>query len=170
MAKMVRTGMHYNRGVPKVSAGLVMFRRGAQGLQVLLVHPGGPYFQNRDEGIWTIPKGELDGDEDPLAAAQREFAEETGLQPCGPFLPLGSIRQKAGKVVHAWAFEGDCDPASLASNEFDLEWPPKSGRTARFPEVDRAEFFSVQQARQKINPAQMPLVETLQGMLAQTAG
>src|SRR5688572_27603607 len=170
MVKTVRTGQHYNRGVAKVSAGLVMFKRGAQGLQVLLVHPGGPFFRNRDEGIWTIPKGELDGEEDPLDAAQREFAEETGLKPCGPFLPLGSIRQKAGKTVHAWGFEGDCDPASLASNEFDLEWPPKSGRFQSFPEVDRAEFFTVQQARQKINPAQMPLVETLQGMLAQTAG
>jgi predicted NUDIX family NTP pyrophosphohydrolase len=152
--------------VPKISAGLVMFHRDGSTLRVLLVHPGGPFFQHRDEGVWTIPKGELDGPEDPLAAAQREFAEETSLTPSGPFLPLGSIKQKAGKTVHAWAFEGTCDPASLKSNQFDLEWPPKSGHHQQFPEVDRAEFFTIEEARGKINPAQFPLLESLQQTIA----
>lgn len=147
--------------MPKVSAGLLMYRLRAAELQVLLAHPGGPYWGRRDEGAWSIPKGELEPGEEPLAAAQREFEEETGVIPGGPFLELPIVKQKAGKIVHAWAFEGDCDPARIRSNTFTMEFPPGSGRIAEFPEIDRAEFFSVEEARRKINPAQVPLIEAL---------
>lgn len=143
----------------KTSAGLLMYRRHGGHLEVLLVHPGGPFWRHRDAGAWSIPKGELDDAEDPLEAARREFEEETGLRPEGPFLELPAVRQKAGKVVHAWAFEGDWDPARLRSNTFEIEWPPKSGKTAEFPEVDRAEFFDLATAREKINAGQAPLLD-----------
>ena len=148
----------------KQSSGLLMYRRRAA-LEVLLVHPGGPLWKNRDDGAWTIPKGEFVAPEEPLAAARREFAEETGLVPEGPFIALSPIRQKAGKVVHAWAFAGDCEPETLRSNSFTMEWPPRSGKVASFPEVDRAEFFSLGRARTKINPAQIALLDELERVL-----
>ena len=114
--------------MPRLSAGLLMYRTRDDGIQVLLAHPGGPFFQNKDDGAWSVPKGEPDADEDLLVTAQREFAEETGIKPTGPFVPLKPIKQKGGKVVHVWAFEGDCDTAAIKSNTFTMEWPPKSGR------------------------------------------
>jgi predicted NUDIX family NTP pyrophosphohydrolase len=152
--------------MPRVSAGLLMFRRGAGGLQVLLVHPGGPFWAKKDLGAWTIPKGELEEGEDELQAARREFAEETGIQPEGPFRPLGQVRQKGGKVVHAWAFEADCDPAAIRSNTCRVQWPPRSGRWLEVPEVDRAEWFDPAEARRRINPAQAELVDALETALA----
>jgi predicted NUDIX family NTP pyrophosphohydrolase len=141
----------------KQSAGLLMYRRRGGGLQVLLVHPGGPFWARRDDGAWTIPKGEIDraSGEAPLATARREFHEETGLTPDGPFVALTPVQQKGGKVVHAWAFAGDCDPAALTSNTFTMEWPPRSGVFASFPEVDRAAFFGLEEAAIKLNPAQV---------------
>lgn len=149
----------------KTSAGLLMYRERDGALEVLLVHPGGPYWRKKDEGAWSIPKGELDPQEDALDAARREFEEETGLRPDGPFLPLTPIRQKGGKTVHAWAFAGDCDPESLRSGTFELEWPPGSGQTREFPEVDRAGFFKIDEAKRKMNPGQMPLLEELESAL-----
>lgn len=146
----------------KVSAGLLMYRRTPKGLQVLLVHPGGPLWRKKDLGAWSIPKGEASQGEDLLACAKREFAEELGFEPHGPFVALSPIRQKSGKIVHAWRFEGDCDPLKLRSNTFTMEWPPKSGRHVQFPEVDRAEFFDLATAPQKINPAQAALLDELE--------
>ena len=145
----------------KASAGLLMFRVSSGVLQVLLVQPGGPFWAKKDEGAWSIPKGELAAREEPLAAAQREFEEETGCRVQGPFIPLTPITQRGGKLVQAWAVEGDCDPAQLRSNLFSLEWPPKSGKRQQFPEVDRAEWFSVPVALRKINPAQGGFVSEL---------
>jgi predicted NUDIX family NTP pyrophosphohydrolase len=130
-------------------------------VEVLIVHPGGPFWRNKDAGAWTIPKGEIGAGEDPLVAARREFVEETGIEPTPPFLELGSVRQKSGKEVIAWAFEGDCDPAQIRSNEFELEWPPRSGRVARFPEIDRAGFFEIEAARRMLNPAQCAFLDAL---------
>lgn len=143
------------------SAGLLLYRRRPQGLEVLLVHPGGPYWQKRDDGAWSIPKGELEVGEDPREAARRELEEETGLRLAGPLLSLGSVRQKGGKEVLAWALEGDWDPAELHSNRFEIEWPPRSGQRRSFPEVDHAAFFGLEEAREKINPGQVPLLEEL---------
>ena len=140
--------------MPKQSAGLLMFRVRNGEPQVLLVHPGGPFWARTDEGAWSIPKGEIAGGEPPLAAAQREFEEETGCRAHGPFIPLTPVTQRGGKVVHAWAVEGDCDPTQLGSNSFSLEWPPKSGRRQEFPEVDRAEWCAVPDALEKIKTAQ----------------
>jgi predicted NUDIX family NTP pyrophosphohydrolase len=148
--------------MPRTSAGLMMFRRREGGLEVLLVHPGGPFWAKKDLGAWTIPKGEVAEGEDALAAARREFEEETGVRPEGPFRPLGAVKQKAGKLVHAWAFEGDCDPAAIRSNTFRVEWPPRSGEWRTFPEVDRAEWFDLAEARRRINPAQVGLLDALQ--------
>jgi predicted NUDIX family NTP pyrophosphohydrolase len=145
--------------MPRVSAGLLMYRLQDGKLQVLLAHPGGPFFQNKDDGAWTIPKGEIEPGEDMLEAAKREFEEETGITPTGPFIALKPIKQKGGKIVHAWAFQGDCDTSAVVSNTFTMEWPPKSGRQMEFPEMDRAEFFDVATAGQKIKAAQMPLVK-----------
>ena len=145
----------------KQSAGLLMFRLRNGEPELLLVHPGGPFWAKKDEGAWSIPKGEFQAGEEPLAAAQREFAEETGCRAQGPFIPLTPITQRSGKVVHAWAVEGDCDPAHLHSTLFSLEWPPKSGKHQQFPEVDRAEWFSVPVALQKIIPAQRGFVTEL---------
>lgn len=153
------------RTMTKIAAGLVMYRFRDGALQVLLAHPGGPLWSNKDEGVWTIPKGEPAPGEDLLAAARREFEEETGLHAHGPFLPLGQIRQKGGKVVHAWAFEGDCDPAQVRSNCFEMVWPPRSGRTCQFPEVDRADFFSSQDWPRKLRQDQIPLLDTLAAQL-----
>jgi predicted NUDIX family NTP pyrophosphohydrolase len=140
----------------------MMFRRTAGGLEVLLAHPGGPYWQTRDEGAWTIPKGGMNPGEDLLAAAIREFNEETGFDACPPYLPLGSIVQRAGKLVHAWAFAGTCDPAALVSIETTTEWPPRSGRRIRVPEVDRVAFFTLDAARRAINVGQIPLLDRLE--------
>lgn len=146
----------------RISAGLLLFRgRGAE-LEVLLVHPGGPLFRRKDAGFWSIPKGEAAPDEDLLTRAQIEFEEELGIKPHGDFIALGSIRQKGGKTVHAWAVEGDLPTGFLLrSNSFTMEWPPRSGRQRTFPEVDRAEFFGENEARRKINPAQMELLDRL---------
>lgn len=154
----------------KTSAGLLMFRIKNGELEVFLVHPGGPFWANKDEGAWSIPKGEYTAGEEPLAAAQREFEEETGSQARGPFIPLTAITQRSGKVVHAWAVEGDCDPAQLRSNMFFLEWPAKSGKRQEFPEVDRAEWFSVPVALRKINPAQRGLVTELAAICRNEGG
>src|SRR5262245_21038836 len=121
--------------MPRISAGLLMYRYRDGGLEVLLVHPGGPFFKKKDSGAWSIPKGEVEGGDDPLATARREFQEETGTTPSGPFTSLTSVKQKGGKVVHAWAFSGDLDVSAIVSNTFTMEWPPRSGRTAEFPEV-----------------------------------
>jgi predicted NUDIX family NTP pyrophosphohydrolase len=151
----------------KRSAGLLMYRRTSGGVEVFLVHPGGPFYARKDEGVWSIPKGEFVPGQDPLEVARREFAEETGqtVEACargGPFAPLGSIRQRSGKVVDAWAFEGDWPAhALLRSNTFAVEWPPGSGTRREFPEVDRGGFFALAEARRKIHPAQMELIERL---------
>ena len=147
--------------MPKKAAGLLMFRRSPTTIEVLLVHPGGPIWANRDEGAWSIPKGEYSEPEDPLAAAQREFEEETGGKASGPFTELGTICQKSGKLVTAWACEGEFDPSQLTSNTFEMEWPKGSGKFQHFPEVDRAEWLSIETAKTKINPAQVPLLDAL---------
>ena len=149
----------------RASAGLLLFRRGTTGLELFLAHPGGPFWQRRDGGAWTIPKGLAEEGEDALAAACREFKEETGLTPEGPFIPLGSVRQKAGKLVHAWAWEGDADPATITSNTMQTEWPRGSGQWLTFPEVDRCAWFDPSVARQKINPAQATFIDRLESEL-----
>ncbi len=148
-----------------VSAGILLFRRRRSGLEVLLAHPGGPFWRGRDAGAWTIPKGLVAPDEALLDAARRELREETGLEPDGPFLPLGSVRQKAGKTVHAWACEGDADPATVTSNTTTIEWPRGSGRRITYPEVDRCGWFALEVARQKLNPAQSELLGRLEAAL-----
>jgi predicted NUDIX family NTP pyrophosphohydrolase len=151
--------------VPRLSAGILLYRRGGSGLEVLLAHPGGPVWQRRNDGAWSIPKGEPDAEEvdDLLAVARREFEEETG-QPVperGEPIELGSIRQKGGKVVHAWAVEGELDPSVARSNMTRMEWPPKSGRWVTFPEIDRVEWFTPDEARRRIKDTQAPLVDRL---------
>ena len=154
----------------KESAGLLMFRIRAGEPEFLLVHPGGPFWQKKDRGAWTIPKGQILPGEEPFTAAKREFEEELGLKAEGHFLALQSVQQKGGKTVHAWAFQGDWDPSQIRSNTFELELPAGSGRMYKFPEVDRAEFFSFATAREKINPAQAALLEELKAKLSSTAG
>ncbi len=151
--------------MPKRSAGLLMYRRSGADFSVLLVHPGGPFWANKDLGAWSIPKGECSPDEDPLAVALREFEEETGARPTGTVQPLGEVVQAGGKRVSAWAIEGDFDPAGLVSNTFELVWPPRSGRTARFPEVDRAEWFSPAEAHRKILAGQRAFIDRLARLL-----
>jgi predicted NUDIX family NTP pyrophosphohydrolase len=146
----------------KRSAGLLLFRFQRGVLDVLLVHPGGPFWAGKDAGSWSIPKGEIEEGEGPLQTAEREFEEETGLRPKGAFLPLGSITQKSGKVVCAWAVQGDCDPAAIQSNTFSMEWPPRSGKRQEFPEIDRASFFTIEEAKLKIIPAQIPFLVELE--------
>ncbi|MFN7919859.1 MAG: NUDIX domain-containing protein [Bryobacteraceae bacterium] len=150
----------------KRSAGILLYRRTASGVEVFLVHPGGPFWARKDEGAWSIPKGEFDEAEDPLEAARREFREETGADPGERFIPLGEVRLRSGKVVLAWAAEGDLDPARLVSNTFSMEWPPHSGRIQHFPEVDRGEWFSPGAARHKCNPAQNAFLDRLLAALA----
>jgi len=150
----------------KQSAGLLMFRRSSGDLEVLLAHPGGPFWEGRHEGAWTIPKGGIHDGEQASDSAIREFREETGFEPHGPYLPLGHIVQRSGKVVHAWAFEGDCDPDALVSMLTTAEWPPRSGRQIEIPEIDRVQFFSLDEARALINPAQVTLLERLVRILA----
>jgi predicted NUDIX family NTP pyrophosphohydrolase len=151
----------------KRSAGVLMYRRRDATLEVFLVHPGGPFWANKDAGAWSIPKGEFGNDEEPLVAARREFDEETGFNVDGGFQPLEPVRQSGGKVVHAFAVEGDCDPSRLQSSTFPMEWPPRSGREQEFPEVDRAAWFTVAEARNKILKGQRPLLDQLEGMLGQ---
>jgi predicted NUDIX family NTP pyrophosphohydrolase len=180
--------------VPKRSAGILLFRLNAASLEVFLVHPGGPFWRNKDAGTWSIPKGEYADNENPLEAAKREFQEETGIVPHipisssagaplpvfeggspvpllghpafqGEFLSLGEVKQTGGKLVTAWALEGDCDPSAIRSNTVSLEWPPKSGRQQQFPEVDRAAWFSLPEARQQILKSQLPLLDRLMATL-----
>jgi predicted NUDIX family NTP pyrophosphohydrolase len=153
--------------VPAISAGLLMYRRSQGRVQVFLAHPGGPYFRNKDDGAWTIPKGEPNSGEDLLLTAQREFEEETGWKPVPPFISLHPIRQKGGKLVHAWAFEGDYDVSCLRSNTFSIHWPPRSGKQQEFPEIDRADYFDLSAARQKIRAEQAALIDELEACLAQ---
>ena len=150
----------------RVSAGLLMFRRTHGALEVLLVHPGGPFFAKKDDGAWTIPKGEAAPGEDLLMRGQIEFEEELGIRPAGDWIPLGWIKQKGGKIVHAWAFEGGLlEWFKLKSNMFELEWPPRSGKLKKFPEIDQAVFFSEELARRKINPAQVAFLDRLRAAL-----
>lgn len=149
-----------------VSAGLLLFRRPGGRLELFLAHPGGPFWRGRDVGAWTIPKGLVVPGEELLAAARREFQEETGIAPQEPFIPLGSVRQKAGKIIHAWAWEGDADPGTIVSNTTRYEWPRGSGRWVTFPEVDRCAWFEPDAARARLNPAQAELIDRLAGALA----
>lgn len=149
----------------KRSAGLLMFRRPGGALEVLLAHPGGPFWQHKDAGAWSIPKGEFVDPERALDAAQREFVEETGFAITPPLLPLGDVVQKSGKRVSAWAFEGGCDPAQLRCSEFELEWPPRSGRTQRYPEIDRVAWFGLTEARRRLVPAQCAFLDRLEQTL-----
>jgi predicted NUDIX family NTP pyrophosphohydrolase len=143
-----------------------MFRRAPNGLEVLLVHPGGPFWAGKDVGAWSIPKGEVREAEELVETARREFEEELGLKPVGALLPLTPVKQKAGKVVHAWAFEGDCNPATCKSNTFKVQWPPRSGKWVDFPEVDEVRFFAIGEARTCINPAQAQFLDELQTLVS----
>src|SRR5262245_39963536 len=152
--------------MPAESVGILLYKRIVGELQVLLVHPGGPFWRNKDLGAWTIPKGERAQGEDSEATARREFAEELGHLPSGPLTRLGRIRQRGGKYVEAYALEGDFDVDSFVSNTFEIEWPPRSGRRQSFPEVDRAAWLALAEARQKINPGQQPLLDQLEALAA----
>jgi predicted NUDIX family NTP pyrophosphohydrolase len=153
----------------KTSAGLLLYRRTNGQLEVFLAHPGGPFWRNRDDGAWTIPKGQQNPDEELLATARREFTEETGIQSAEPFVPLGSVRQKSGKTVHAWAWEGDADPSCVTSNTTRTEWPRGSGRWLTFPEIDRCGWFDPDTARIKMNPAQAEFIGRLELVVANGA-
>ena len=142
-----------------------MYRRMDGALQVLLAHPGGPFWHTKDAGAWTLPKGEYEPPEEPLDAARREFTEETGMEASPPFLPLGEVVQKSGKRILAWAFAGEFDPAQLRCNTFEMEWPPRSGRRQSYPEIDRVEWFTLDEARRKMIAAQLPLLERLEAAL-----
>ena len=154
--------------MPKTSAGILLFRKRAAGVQVMLVHPGGPFWAKKDEGAWSIPKGLADEGEDLLSAAKREFFEETGAAVQGEFIDLGAHKQPGGKTVVAWGCEGDFDPASLKSNTFTMEWPPRSGKTAEFPEVDKAGWYSIDEALKKVTKGQRPIIAALAEALGVT--
>jgi predicted NUDIX family NTP pyrophosphohydrolase len=156
--------------MPKLSAGILLFRRRPAGVEVLLVHPGGPFWGKKDAGAWSIPKGLVDEGEDLLAAAKREFLEETGMPIEGEFLDLGAHKQPGGKTIVAWACAGDFDPALLKSNTFSLEWPPRSGRTAEFPEVDRAAWYSIDEAFMKIHKGQKAIIAALETLMVLSNG
>lgn len=149
----------------KKSAGLLPFRFQNKNPEVLLAHPGGPFWKNKDVGAWSIVKGEYNDDEEPLSAAKREWQEETGLKISGKFIPLNPVKQKSGKEIIAWAVESDLDPTDIKSNTFEIEWPPKSGKKQSFPEIDRVAWFSIKEAKEKINPAQVALIEELVKLL-----
>jgi predicted NUDIX family NTP pyrophosphohydrolase len=152
--------------MPVESAGLMMYRKRKGRYEILLVHPGGPFFKNKNQGAWSIPKGVYEGDEAPLDAAKREFEEELGFPPqVRQPIELGQIRQKGGKRVTAWAFEGDCDPDKIVSNTFTMEWPPDSGKFPAFPEIDQAAWFDLEAARHRINPRQLPFIDRLESHL-----
>ena len=152
------------------SAGILLYRFRDGALEVLLAHPGGPFWAKKDDGAWTLPKGEIGDAEEPLAAARRELLEETGLDLDGDFIALTPVRQKGGKWVHAWALEGDCDPAAIRSNVFSLEWPPRSGKQRDFPEIDRAAWFAIPEARVKILAGQAPLLDELERVVPRDSG
>jgi predicted NUDIX family NTP pyrophosphohydrolase len=152
--------------MPKLSAGLVMYRERRGQLEVLLVHPGGPFWAKKDLGAWSLPKGEVGPEEYGLVAARREFEEETGIRPSGEIISLRKVTQKGGKTVEAWAFQGDCDPRTFRSNTFTMEWPSRSGKRSEFPEVDRAEFFAIDAAKRQINLAQVALLEKLEQIVS----
>jgi len=154
--------------MPKKTAGLLLFREASGGLEVLLVHPGGPFWKGKDAAAWSIPKGMVDEGEDPFAAAKREFSEETGGDAGADAIALDPLRQPSGKILHAWAVRGEFDPAALTSNTFSMEWPPKSGRQQEFPEVDRAAWFTLEEAGRKIHKGQAPLLHDLLRKLART--
>jgi predicted NUDIX family NTP pyrophosphohydrolase len=165
-----RSAFYHGSGrirVPKRSAGLLMYRRGGKGPEVFLVHPGGPFWAKKDLGAWTIPKGEYEPGEEPLAAARREFNEETGFTAQGEFQDLGHVTQSSGKVVRAWAVEGDCDPATLVSNFCQVEWPPRSRRMIDIPEVDRGAWYGLEEADRRMFPAQKPFLERLKKLLGE---
>ena len=149
----------------KKSAGILLYRKKGRSFEVLLVHPGGPYWANKDAGAWSIPKGEFDDNEDALSAAKREFEEETGLNISGVFIELSPIKLKGGKTIFAWAVEGDIDPLKINSNEFVMEWPPRSGKMRSFPEIDKAAWFSLPDAEIKINPGQIKMLEEMKSRL-----
>jgi len=153
----------------KLSAGILMYRRSTGSLEVLLVHPGGPFWEKKDLGAWSIPKGEYTADEDALAAAKREFLEETGVEVSGALVNLEPLKQPSGKTVHAWILEGNCDASSIKSNTFSMEWPPHSGKQEEFPEVDRAAWFSLDEARQKILKGQVGFIEQLERLVLRTS-
>ena len=153
-----------NLSMVKKSAGILLFRKSDKTLEVFLVHPGGPFWIKKDEGAWSIPKGEFDDNESPLDAAKREFEEETGIKISGDFIELKPVKQKSGKIVYAWAVEGNIDPAKIKSNEFEIEWPPKSGKMKTFPEIDKAAWFDLNEAKKKIIEAQSPLIDELKNM------
>lgn len=150
----------------KISAGILLYRKINNHYEVLLVHPGGPFWKNKDEGAWTIPKGETEGGEELLTAAIREFYEETGIKLHGNFTALTPVKQKSGKLVHAWALEGDIDAAKIKSNTFEIEWPPRSGKSQSFPEIDKAAWYDIKSAKEKINPAQLGLLDELNLLLS----
>ena len=152
----------------KQSAGILFYRIRKKKIEILLAHPGGPFFAKKDEGVWSIPKGEFEDDEEPLKAAIRETEEETGIEAFGDFIQLTPVKIKSGKVIHAWALEFEVDPGEVDSNFFTMEWPPKSGRFQEFPEIDRIEWFSLQVARVKIHPGQLPLLAELEDLIRAT--
>lgn len=159
---MIRTFQNISQNLHvKISAGILVFRRNPL-KQVLLVHPGGPFWKNKDAGAWSIPKGEINVNEDMLSAAKREFEEETGIPITGIFKKLPSARQKAGKIIEAWMVETDLDSSKIVSNSFTIEWPPRSGKMVSFPEIDRAEWFTLDEAREKINPGQLTFIEAIE--------
>ena len=151
--------------MPKRSAGILLYRIRNKPLEIFLVHPGGPFWAKKDDGAWSIPKGEFDDNEDALSAAKREFEEETGIKISGEFIELDPIKQKSGKIVFAWAVEGDIDPSKIKSNEFEIEWPPKSGKMKSFPEIDKASWFDLKNAVVKINSGQLSLIKELEDKL-----
>jgi predicted NUDIX family NTP pyrophosphohydrolase len=148
--------------MPNNSAGILMYRCSGDEIEVLLVHPGGPFWRKRDLGVWSLPKGELNEGEDPEAAARREFEEELGVESLGPLQPLGEVRQRAGKIVRGYALEGDLDVSNVRSNDVAIEWPPRSGRTTYFPEIDRAAWFTLSLAREKLLASQRPFLDRLE--------
>jgi predicted NUDIX family NTP pyrophosphohydrolase len=145
----------------KQSAGILVYRKRKNQIEIFLVHPGGPFWLKKDLGVWSIPKGEIEEGEEPFDVALREFKEETGQTISGKFVPLNSVKQKGGKIITAWAVEGDADQGKIISNTFEMEWPPKSGKMKAFPEVDKAEWFAINVAKEKINPAQIAFIDEL---------